>query len=63
MWRRGDEVKRDGNEIVFVRTDDSLSPSSVDDLTKECLGFAEDVYEHDLVGHRCFSTRVMNVRL
>ena len=26
--------------------------SSVDDLTEACLGFAEDVYEHVLVGFR-----------
>ena len=29
--------------------------SSVENLTKECLGYAEDVYEHVLVNIRSFS--------
>jgi hypothetical protein len=28
-----------------------LFSSSLEDLTKDCLGFAEDVYEHVLVRH------------
>jgi len=34
---------------------DFLMNSSVENLTKECLGYAEDVYEHVLVNVHGFS--------
>jgi hypothetical protein len=36
-------------------SDNSLLNSSVENLTKECLGYAEDVYEHVLVNLHSYS--------
>jgi len=56
MWRRSYEVRK------RKYLNDNLSfflISSVENLTKECLGYAEDVYEHVLVSLILFTDVVL----